>query len=147
MRLDEDAQGDAKLLAANASEALSTLTSLAGIVTIPRPTHATLKQVEFMPLSDRRVLAILVVNEVEVQNRILHMDRDYSRDELRQAANYLTQHYLGKDLPEIRSAVLSDLERTRASMNQLMLDIVTIAERHSRRRPTRRATWYPARPS
>jgi heat-inducible transcriptional repressor len=129
LRLDEDAQGDTKLLAANASEALSALTSLAGIVTIPRPTHATLKQVEFMPLSERRVLAILVVNEVEVQNRILHMDRDYSRDELRQAANYLTQHYLGKDLPEIRSAVLGDLERTRASMNQLMLDIVTIADK------------------
>jgi len=129
LRLEEDALGDSKLLAAHASEALSALTSLAGIVTIPRPTHAMLKQVEFMPLSERRVLAILVVNEVEVQNRILHMDRDYTREELRQAANYLTEHYLGKDLPEIRAAVLGDLERTRASMNQLMLDIVTIADK------------------
>lgn len=129
LRLTDDAQGDSKLLAASASEALSSLTSLAGIVTIPRPTHATLKQVEFMPLSDRRVLAILVVNETEVQNRILHMDRDYSRDELRQAANYLTQHYLGSDLPDIRTAVVQELETTRASMNRLMLDIVTIAEK------------------
>lgn len=129
LRLEEDAQGDSRVLAAHASEALSSLTSLAGIVTIPRPTHATLRQVEFLPLSERRVLAILVVNEVEVQNRILHMDRDYTRDELRQAANYLTRHYLGKDLPEIRESVLSDLERTRADMNQLMLDIVTIAEK------------------
>jgi heat-inducible transcriptional repressor len=129
LRLEEESQGNSKILAANASEALSTLTSLAGIVTIPRPTHAALRQVEFMPLSERRVLAILVVNEVEVQNRILHMDRDYSRDELRHAANYLTQNFIGQELPDIRQAVLAEMQKTRANMNQMMLDVVTIAEK------------------
>ena len=95
-QLEERGQGDSKVLAAKASEALSSLTSLAGIVTIPRKNEAKLRQVEFLRLSDRRVLAILVVNDAEVQNRVLQMDRDYSADELRRAANYLTEHFVGR---------------------------------------------------
>jgi heat-inducible transcriptional repressor len=128
-RLEEQAQGDSKVLAAKASEALSSLTSLAGIVTIPRKKEAKLRQVEFLRLSDRRVLAILVVNDAEVQNRVLQMERDYSAEELRRAANYLTEHFVGQDLDEIRSGVLQAMQDTRANMNQLMIDIVSIADK------------------
>ena len=61
---------------------------MAGVVTLPRQVVGSLRQIEFLPLSERRVLAILVINEKEVQNRILDVDRDYGEDELRRAANY-----------------------------------------------------------
>src|SRR5687768_17414625 len=89
-RLGEHAN-DPKALVAAASKLLSSVTRLAGVVTLPRQSHAAISQIEFMPLSDNRVLAIMVVNEREVQNRILQLDRYYSAEELRRAANYLTQ--------------------------------------------------------
>ena len=107
---------------------MSALTSLAGVVTIPRQTHCKLRQVEFLALSDRRVLAILVINDHEVENRVLQMDRDYANDELIRAANYLNEHFAGKDLSVVREALLDNLRDTRESMNQLMIDVVNIAQ-------------------
>ena len=92
-RFEERQRGDAKSIVTTASSLLSGLTSLAGVVTLPRQSHVTLRQIEFLPLSGQRVLAILVVNDAEVQNRILDMPRDYSEDELRRAANYLNQQF------------------------------------------------------
>ena len=68
---------DPDSLIGSVSEMLSDITSLAGVVTVPRGQQATLRQIEFLPLSDNRILAILVINDHEVQNRILHVDRAY----------------------------------------------------------------------
>ena len=108
---------------------LSALTSLAGVVTLPRQPHVTLRHIEFLPLSGQRVLAILVVNDAEVQNRILDMPRDYSEDELRRAANYLNQQFTGRDISDVRSRLLDDLDGTRESMNRLMLDTIAVADK------------------
>ena len=127
-QLRDEARADAKALAENASAALSSLTSLAGLVTLPRQSQVTLRQIEFLPISDRRVLAILVINNSEVQNRILTMDRDYSESELRRAANFLNENFAGRDIDEVRRLVLEELKRTRETMNQLMIDTVTLAQ-------------------
>ncbi|MEQ1800372.1 MAG: heat-inducible transcriptional repressor HrcA [Gammaproteobacteria bacterium] len=126
-QLEDRFLGDAKAIAAAASSALSSLTSLAGVVTIPRQPHSTLRHIEFLPLSGRRVLAILVVNDSEVQNRILDMERDYTDDELRRAANFLNEQFTGLDLGEVRSRLLVNLDGTREFMNRLMLDSISIA--------------------
>jgi heat-inducible transcriptional repressor len=128
-QLEDRFRGDAKAIASAASAALSSLTSLAGVVTIPRQPHSTLRHVEFLPLSGRRVLAILVVNDAEVQNRILDMERDYGEDELRRAANFLNEQFTGLDLGEVRSRLLANLDGTREFMNRLMLDSITVADR------------------
>lgn len=119
---------DAEALIASVSKLLSEFTSLAGIVTVPRGQHASLRQIEFLPLSENRILAILVINDREVQNRILHTDRDYSESELVQAANYINQHYSGIELLDVREQILADLENTRHSMNQAMHDIIAVAQ-------------------
>jgi heat-inducible transcriptional repressor len=119
---------DPKLLVASASQLLSTVTRLAGVVTVPRATHAAVTQIEFVGLSDNRVLAIMVVNAREVQNRILQLDRRYSPDELRRAANFLNEQFRGRELHEIRQQLLAQLQETRADMNQLMLDAITMAQ-------------------
>jgi heat-inducible transcriptional repressor len=127
-QLEDRFRGDAKAIAAAASSALSSLTSLAGVVTIPRQPHSTLRHIEFLPLSGRRVLAILVVNDSEVQNRILDMERDYGEDELRRAANFLNEQFTGLDLGEVRSRLLANLDGTREFMNRLMLDSIAMAD-------------------
>lgn len=121
----EDRFLDAKSIATTASSALSALTSLAGVVTIPRQPQVTLRHIEFLPLSGRRVLVILVVNDAEVQNRILDMERDYTEDELRRATNYLNEQFTGRSLAEVRAQLLADLDGTREVVNRLMLDSIS----------------------
>ncbi len=119
---------DPDTLVGSVSRMLSDLTSLAGIVSMPRGQHATLRQIEFLPLSDSRILVILVINDREVQNRILHVDREYTDSELQQAANFVNEHYAGADMHELRERVVGDMDKLRHSMNQAMLDIVTLAQ-------------------
>ncbi len=109
------------------SSMLSEFTSMAGVVSVPRAPRVSLRQIEFLPLSEQRVLVILVVNDTEVQNRILHTDRDYSLSELQQAQNFINEHYAGSDLHDVREKLLGDLEDTRDSMNQAMHDIIAMA--------------------
>ncbi|HLS82951.1 MAG TPA: heat-inducible transcriptional repressor HrcA, partial [Steroidobacter sp.] len=126
-RLVENAE-DPKSLVAAASQLLSNITRLAGVVTLPRQSHAALSQIEFVPLSDNRVLAILVVNGREVQNRILYLERYYSPDDLRSASNYLNQQFSGRKLDEVRAQLVNELKETREHLNQTMLDAIRLAQ-------------------
>jgi len=124
----QEAAGDPQSLASSVSALLSMVTQLAGIVTVPRRAHSSLRQIEFLPLSNRRVLAILVVNEREVQNKILNVHRDFTEDELRQAGNYLTEQFGGRDLNQVRLELVGQLEKTRESMNALMVEAIELAQ-------------------
>jgi heat-inducible transcriptional repressor len=118
---------DPQALALSASNLLSAVTRLAGVVTVPRRRQAALRQIEFLPLSDRRVLVILVLNDRDVQNKIIRVNRDYTEDELRQAGNYLTEQFGGRDLEQARKQLLSELRETRESMNAMMIDAIEMA--------------------
>jgi heat-inducible transcriptional repressor len=123
-----EAADDPQALASSVSNLLSAVTQLAGVVTIPRRAQVTLRQIEFLRLSDRRVLAILVINDREVQNRILSVSREFSDDELRQAGNYLTDHFGGKDLHQVRRELVEELRQTREHMNAMMKDAIEMAQ-------------------
>lgn len=116
-------------LLASATSMLSVITHMTGVVTLPRREHIAWRHIEFLPLSEQRVLAILVVNEGEVQNRILNLDRSYDASTLQQISNYLNSHFAGKDIHAVRSELLNELRHTRESMNNLMLAAITMAER------------------
>ncbi|MGD8378022.1 MAG: heat-inducible transcriptional repressor HrcA [Gammaproteobacteria bacterium] len=120
--------GDPQELVASTSTLLSGITRLAGVVTLPRREHSSWRQIEFLPLSDNRVLAILVINEREVQNRILHLEGGYSSSQLQKAANYLNAHFAGRDLNEVRESLLREMREARESMNELMLTAISMAE-------------------
>jgi len=124
----DDSQDDTNQLVGKVSDMLSRITSLAGVVTVPKGKQSQLRQIEFLPLSDNQVLAILVINDREVQNRILHTQDVHSASELQRAANYINDNYAGIELNDIRARLLEDLEKTRDSMNQAMLDIVSVAQ-------------------
>jgi len=113
----------------SASTVLSSLTQLTGIVALPRRNRIQLRQVEFLPLSSNRVLVILVLNNREVQNRIIYTDRIYSQSELQQAANYLNTHFVGKDLLTIRQDISVELRDDHHNMALLLQTAIDVANK------------------
>jgi len=120
--------GTSVALISKASSLLSSVTQMAGVVMVPRHEQMTLRHVEFLPLSEKRVLVVMVVNADEVQNKIIHTDRVYSASELQQAANYLTQEYAGRDMSQIREHLLQSMQQAREDMSQLMMTAMHVAD-------------------
>jgi heat-inducible transcriptional repressor len=123
-----NAGDDSRSLVANASQLLSNITHLAGVVTIPLPQAHTLTQLEFLPLSERRLLVVLVYDNREVQNRIIELPRNYGADELRHAAALLNSTCRGLTLPELRQELFRQLKESQESLNRLLLDAVSVAQ-------------------
>lgn len=126
-RIDQPVQNSAEL-ARSVSDLLSGATRLAGIVMLPRRNVVTLRHVEFLALSENRVLVVLVLNTQEVQNRIIQTRRPYGAAELQQAAHYLNEQFTGRDIQQVREALLRDLRETRDSLDRLMQTVVEMAE-------------------
>ncbi|HEX2827911.1 MAG TPA: heat-inducible transcriptional repressor HrcA [Burkholderiales bacterium] len=103
----------------SASQMLADLTRFAGVVMTPRRS-AGFRHIEFVKLSDTRVLLILVTPEGDVQNRILTTQRAYSPSELVEAANILNQNYAGLTFEETRARIHEELKQLREDMTQLM---------------------------
>lgn len=122
-----DPDQDIDTLINHATQMMTELTHMAGVITIPRSSQAVLRHIEFLPLPDRRILAILVINEKEVQNRVIHIDKDYSVEELQSAANFLNQQFAGQDVYEVRQELLSDLNRAREDMDSVMKTAIEVA--------------------
>lgn len=123
--LDPDQNTDT--LVSHASQLVSELTHMAGVITIPKTSQSVLRHIEFLPLRDKKILAILVVNEKEVQNRVIHVERDYSADELTIVANYLNQEFVGQDVFEIRKNLLSELQHSRQAVDNMMQTAIDVA--------------------
>jgi heat-inducible transcriptional repressor len=104
----------------HASQLLSELTHFAGVVVAPRRQAPRIRQIEFLSLSERRILLIIVTREGEVQNRILFTQRAYTPAELTTAANYLTQHFAGLDFLQIRARLQEEIRQLHADMTELM---------------------------
>jgi len=103
-----------------ASQLLSQLSRLAGIVMTPRRRELSFRQIEFLRLSEKRVLLIVVTPQGDVQNRILVTERDFTASELTSAANYINQHYSGHSFEEARHRLSQELHDLRRDMIQLM---------------------------
>ncbi|MDH5469693.1 MAG: heat-inducible transcriptional repressor HrcA [Gammaproteobacteria bacterium] len=129
IRAEFDVEQAPKDLVESASGMLSAITQLAGIVTLPRRDHPLFKRVEFLPLSENRVLAVLVSGKDEVQNRILKTERACSAAELQQASNYLNKLFSGKDLDEVRTTLLREMQQTRSDMNEMMMTAIRMADK------------------
>jgi len=110
-----------------ASSYLSGFTRMAGMVTVPKHEGKALQQVEFLPLSDRRILAILIMTDSEIQNRIIHVDRDYKKEELEAFSKQLNAEYLGKSLQEMRDLILNELQNRREAMSDSMQFMIDVA--------------------
>lgn len=117
-------------LVESASALVSSMTKLTGIVTIPRHDQVTFRHIEFLPLSQNRVLVILVLNEHEVQNIIIQTDREYRESELQQAANFLMVNYNGRSLLDIRQVLLGEMRKHHDRMDSIMHAVFDTAEKN-----------------
>ncbi|HTP40710.1 MAG TPA: heat-inducible transcriptional repressor HrcA [Steroidobacteraceae bacterium] len=116
-------------LVATASQLLSSVTHLAGVVTLPQGPAAAVTHIEFMGLSENRVLVVLVLDDREVQNRIVQLERHYSGEELRRAAGFLNELCRGRSLRQVQEELVQQLRETHEHLNEVMLDAITVAQR------------------
>ena len=104
---------------ANAANLLSSMSQFVGVVMAPRRT-SVFKQIEFLRLSDRRLLVIIVSPDGDVQNRVIFPESDYSQSQLVEAANYINAHYAGLTIEQVRDRLQSEVEKLRGEIASLM---------------------------
>jgi heat-inducible transcriptional repressor len=104
---------------ANAAQLLSNLSSFVGVVTAPRKA-SVFHHIEFMRLSEKRVLVILVAPDGDVQNRVIFTAQDYTQSQLIEASNYLTAHYAGRTIEEVRERLKTEVDALRSEIATLM---------------------------
>lgn len=117
---DQLAPVEPQRLVTAASQILSDLTRFAGVVMTPKRRSSALRHIEFLNLSDKRVLLILVASDGDVQNRIIKTEKVYGPSELTQAANYINSNYSGCTFDEMRSRIRNELEELHKDMSHLM---------------------------
>jgi heat-inducible transcriptional repressor len=115
-------------LVSAAASLLSQLTQFAGVVMTPKRREAAFRHLEFLRLSDRRVLLIIVLPEGDVQNRILHTDRPYTPSRLTEATNFFNQNFAGQPFAVIRGRLAEELHALREDIAGLMSAAVDAGE-------------------
>ncbi len=128
LRIRLDGGSDTDSLVDSASNLLSGLTHLAGVVTLPKRDFGAIRHIEFLPLSEKRILAILVLNDHEVQNRVIETDRHYTAAELQQVSNYLSAECTGKSVAQVRRSILDAMQADQRDMNSLMTSAIAVAQ-------------------
>lgn len=107
-------------LIAQASNLLSELTHYTGVVATAKRSTITVRQIEFLRLSEKRVLLIIVMPDGEVENRVLLLERDYTQSQLTEAGNFLNQNYIGCSFSQIRDRLHGELQQLHQDMSALM---------------------------
>ena len=119
---------------ANAAQLLSSLSSFVGVVTAPKKA-SVFHHIEFMRLSERRVLVIMVAPDGDVQNRVIFTTHDYTSAQLLEASNFLTAHYAGLTLEEVRERLKTEVDALRGEITALMHAAVQAGSEAHRREP------------
>ncbi len=112
-------ESDPDKLLAHASDVLSELTEFAGMVVLPNQSVTRFHQLEFMRLSETRILAILVTEDGRVQNRVLSSAEGFGEAELVQAANFFNQRYKGNTLSDVRRLLVQDMQADNDEMHRI----------------------------
>ncbi len=112
---------------ASAAGVLSSLSQFVGVVQAPRRSSA-FRHIEFLRLSEKRILVILVSPDGDVQNRVIFTESDYSQSQLIETANYLNAHFSGVAMDQVRQLLRSEVDKLRDEIAALMLAAVNIGE-------------------
>jgi heat-inducible transcriptional repressor len=110
----------------NAANLLSNLSQFVGVVVAPRRT-SVFRHIEFLRLSERRLLVIIVSPDGDVQNRVIFTEQDYSQAQLAEAANFLNSQYVGMDMEQVRERLKGEVESLRTEIAALMQAAVTVS--------------------
>jgi heat-inducible transcriptional repressor len=111
---------------ANAANLLSNLSQFVGVVMAPKRS-SVFRHIEFLRLSERRLLVIIVSPEGDVQNRVLFTEADYSQTQLIETANYLNANFAGMAIEQVRARVQQDLVKLQGEIAALMQAAVQVS--------------------
>ena len=111
---------------ASAANLLSSLSQFVGVVVAPRRS-SVFRHIEFLRLSEKRFLVIIVSPEGDVQNRVLFTEADYTQAQLIEAANFLNTHYVGMAIEDVRERLLNEVESLRGEIASLMKAAVVVS--------------------
>ena len=103
----------------NAANLLSNLSQFVGVVISPRRTSA-FRHIEFLRLSEKRLLVIIVSPDGDVQNRVIYTEVDYAQSQLVEGANFLNTHYAGLEIAEVRQRLQNEVDSLRGEIATLM---------------------------
>lgn len=109
-----------------ASSMLSQMTHLTGLISVSKQTHTEVRHIEFMKLSDRRILVILVVNSDQVHNRVIQVDRDYTDLELTEVARVLGHYLIGSDFTQAKQKLLAEIRQHKDDVNRIMASVLDV---------------------
>ena len=104
---------------ASAAHLLSSLSQFVGVVMAPRRT-SVFRHIEFLRLSERRFLVIIVSPDGDVQNRVIFSETDFSQNQLIETANFLNRHYAGMAMEQVRERLKTEVETLRSEIALLM---------------------------
>jgi heat-inducible transcriptional repressor len=110
---------------ANAANLLSNLSHFVGVVMAPRRS-SVFRHIEFLRLSEKRYLVIIVSPEGDVQNRVVFTESDYTQTQLVEAANFLNANYAGLAIEQVRERIKGEVEQLRNEIAQLMQAAVQV---------------------
>lgn len=110
----------------NAAHMLSSLSQFVGVVMAPRRT-SVFKHIEFLRLSEKRFLVIIVSPDGDVQNRVIFTETDYTASQLVEASNFLNSHYAGMAIEEVRERLKNEVEALRGEIATLMQEAVLVS--------------------
>ncbi|KAF1049519.1 heat-inducible transcriptional repressor HrcA [Xylophilus sp.] len=111
---------------ANAAQLLSNLSQFVGVVMAPRRS-SVFRHIEFLRLSERRLLVIIVSPDGDVQNRVIFTELDYSQSQLAEVANFLNAHYAGLAIEQVRERLKTEVEQLRSEIAALMQAAVQVS--------------------
>jgi len=110
----------------NAAHMLSSLSQFVGVVMAPRRT-SVFRHIEFLRLSEKRFLVIIVSPDGDVENRVIFTEADYTQSQLVEAANFLNSHYAGMAIEEVRERLKNEVEALRGEIATLMQAAVQVS--------------------
>ncbi len=108
-----------------AAHLLSSLSHFVGVVMAPRR-PSMFRHIEFLSLSDRRVLVILVSPDGDVQNRVIHTEVEFSQTQLQEASNFINAHYSGLTIDDVRERIKKEVDVLRSEISVLMVKAVEV---------------------
>lgn len=111
---------------ANAAHLLSSLSQFVGVVMAPRRS-SVFRHIEFMRLSERRFLVIIVSPDGDVQNRVIFAENDFTQTQLIETANFLNTHYAGMEMELVRERIKTEVEMLQGEIAALMQAAVNVS--------------------
>jgi heat-inducible transcriptional repressor len=111
----------------NAADMLSQLTQFAGVVMAPKRKSMLFKHLEFLPLSEKRLLVIIVTHDGNVQNRVIMLEKPIKNSVLVEASNYFNAHFSGFSYEEVQQKLHLELQKTQSEINQLMSAVLDLS--------------------